>query len=279
MGKLLWIASYPKSGNTWVRSFLYNLLHRTSEPADINELNTLGLNTSSRRWFEEIAPKPLEDLQPAELARLRPLAQQRMAATKPNAIPVKTHNYLGTWFDVPLHDMSLTAAAIYILRNPLDLVLSLAPHRGMSVDQTIDFIATKGIGTKLAPTHMPEIYDTWSSHVASWTARKNDALLVVRYEDLLSRPLEAFGAIARLVGAGGDQENLERAIRHSSFNVLRDQEARRGFREKPANAEAFFRVGKAGQWREALTPDQVRRIVSAHGDQMGRFGYLPEEPY
>ena len=276
MGKLLWIASYPKSGNTWVRSFLYNLLHRTSEPADINLLNTMALNTSSRRWFEEVASKPLEDLGPEELARLRPLAQKRMAETRPNAIPVKTHNYLGDWFGVPLHDMSLTAAAIYILRNPLDLVLSLASHRNMSVDDTINFISTAGIGTKLAPSHMPEVYDTWSNHVASWTVRRSAALLVVRYEDLLLQPLQAFGAIARLVGGGDDVENLERAIRHSSFEVLSAQEAKQGFREKPRDAEAFFRVGRADQWREVLTPDQVHRVVSDHGDQMRRFGYLPQ---
>ncbi|MEQ9151809.1 MAG: sulfotransferase domain-containing protein [Parvibaculum sp.] len=277
MGKLLWIASYPKSGNTWVRSFLYNLLHRTSAPADINQLNTMALNTSSRRWFEEVASEPLEELAPEELARLRPLAQQRMAASRPNAIPVKTHNYLGDWFNVPLHEMALTAGAIYIIRNPLDLVLSLAPHRSISVDQAIDFISTRGVGTKLASSHMPEVYDTWSNHVASWTAKKSAALLVVRYEDLLSQPLNAFGAIARLVGAGGDSENLDRAIRHSSFSVLSEQEEKQGFREKPSNAEAFFRVGKAEQWRTELTPDQVRRVISDHREQMTRFGYVPAE--
>ncbi|MEQ8740883.1 MAG: sulfotransferase domain-containing protein, partial [Hoeflea sp.] len=99
----------------------------------------------------------------------------------------------------------------------------------------------------------------------------------VRYEDLLSQPLSAFGAIARLVGAGGDSENLGRAIRHSSFSVLSEQEEKQGFREKPSNAEAFFRVGKAEQWRTELTPDQVRRVISDHREQMTRFGYVPAE--
>ena len=254
MGKLLWIASYPKSGNTWVRSFLYNLLHRTSAPADINQLNTMALNTSSRRWFEEVASEPLEELAPEELARLRPLAQQRMAASRPNAIPVKTHNYLGDWFNVPLHEMALTAGAIYIIRNPLDLVLSLAPHRSISVDQAIDFISTRGVGTKLASSHMPEVYDTWSNHVASWTAKKSAALLVVRYEDLLSQPLSAFGAIARLVGAGGDSENLGRAIRHSSFSVLSEQEEKAGISREALQRRSLFPGRQGGAMADRTDP-------------------------
>lgn len=275
MGKLLWLASYPKSGNTWVRSFLYNLLHDTQEPADINKLNTFCFGASSRRWFDEVSDRPLEALTPEEIAHLRPEVSRKMAAAKPNAIPVKTHNYLGDWFGVPMHDMALTAGAVYIVRNPLDLVLSLAPHRAMTVDEAIDFIATPGIGTKLGATHVPEVYDTWSNHVLSWTAKQSPALVVLRYEDLLSDPHKAFAPLARFVGAGGDEARLDRAIRHSSFEVLKAQETQHGFQEKPSNAEAFFREGRLDQWQEKLTPEQVMRIVASHREQMERFGYVP----
>jgi hypothetical protein len=66
---------------------------------------------------------------------------------------------------------------------------------------------------------------------------------------------------------------LEKAIKLSSFKVLREQERRNGFIERPATATTFFREGKSGQWQSVLTPDQVQRLLADHGEQMKRFGY------
>jgi hypothetical protein len=68
---------------------------------------------------------------------------------------------------------------------------------------------------------------------------------------------------------------LADAIDRSSFERLREQEEKEGFRERPKKAERFFREGRTGQWKEVLTPAQIQRIVDAHGEQMQRFGYLP----
>jgi hypothetical protein len=66
-----------------------------------------------------------------------------------------------------------------------------------------------------------------------------------------------------------------KAIDWSSFDNLKSQEQEDGFKEKPEHAERFFREGRAGQWKEILTPAQVDRIVKDRGEQMARFGYLP----
>src|SRR5690606_28107598 len=113
--------------------------------------------SSSRRWFEQVSPVPLEQLKPEALARLRPAAQAKMTTVSPDSIFVKSHNHLGTWFGVPLHNMQVTAGAIYILRNPLDVVPSFAGHLGMSIDDTIGFMSTDGAGTKLTAKHVPEV--------------------------------------------------------------------------------------------------------------------------
>ena len=96
-----------------------------------------------------------------------------------------------------------------------------------------------------------------------------------RNEDMLSAPHKSFAAIDRFLQLGSPRDRLERAIRRSSFKVLQEQEKRRGFREKTEVAERFFRAGKAGQWRTALSRAQIDRVVEAHRDQMARFGYLP----
>ncbi|MBM3535959.1 MAG: sulfotransferase domain-containing protein, partial [Alphaproteobacteria bacterium] len=100
---------------------------------------------------------------------------------------------------------------------------------------------------------------------------------VVRYEDLLESPFKAFGGVTKFLGINAPRDRLDKAIKQSSFKVLKSQEKAKGFIERPAKAEAFFRKGESGQWRRDLTPDQVKRIVGDHREQMSRFGYVPEE--
>lgn len=277
MGGLVWLASYPKSGNTWIRSFLNNLIHNTQEPADINSMRRFSLSDTSRSQFQEISSRPLEELDFTELLRLRFPVQARMTKASTGPVLVKTHNCLGDWRGIKLHDMKLTAAAVYILRNPLDVAVSVAPHFNLTTDKAIDFMSAKGAGTKLSGKYTPELYGTWSEHVLSWTVKESPGLLVLRYEDLLDKPAETFGELGRFLRVPADEERLMRAIRHSSFDVLKAQEEVRGFIERPEHAQSFFRVGKAGQWREVLTPDQVRQIISGHWEQMERFGYIPDD--
>lgn len=276
MGALIWLASYPKSGNTWLRTFLHNLLRDAHEPVPLDRLDDFCLGEAFRSWAEPHADKPLEELAPAELARIRLLGQADMTKVFPDSIFVKTHNFLGTAHGYPLINMEVTAGAIYIVRNPLDVVLSARHHFNVDTDRMIGIMGSPNAGAPMNAFLMPEVFSTWSEHVRSWTAQPSPQLLVVRYEDLIADPLGQFGAVTRFLGLAPPQERLERAVRLSSFGTLKELEKTHGFREKPAHAAAFFREGKADQWHDVLTPEQVARIVSAHRQQMARFGYVPE---
>ena len=98
---------------------------------------------------------------------------------------------------------------------------------------------------------------------------------VIRYEDMLNRPFEVFRDFAAFGDLPADEDRLARAIEFSRFEVLQRQEQEAGFREKSPRAESFFRAGRKESWRERLTAEQVRRIVSDHGRVMQRFGYMP----
>jgi hypothetical protein len=105
----------------------------------------------------------------------------------------------------------------------------------------------------------------------------NRPILVLRYEDMLAAPERSFARLASFLHLKPDAGQLARAIRKSSFEELARQEELNGFSERPKTAEKFFRTGTAGQWREALSPNQVSAILAAHGSMMTRFGYLPED--
>ena len=122
----------------------------------------------------------------------------------------------------------------------------------------------------------PELLTTWSGHVSSWTEQTALPVHVARYEDLLARPRAGFAAIVRFIGLGEDPARLRQAVERSSFARLQAQEAKFGFDEKQPTAQSFFRAGVAGSWRTALTRQQVRALVDAHGEVMAKFGYLDE---
>jgi hypothetical protein len=178
---------------------------------------------------------------------------------------------------MPLINMAVSAGAIYIVRNPLDVAISLAHFSNVSVDRAIDDMATPGYGVKTTREHVRTIWGSWTENVGSWSGRPHPTILVVRYEDLVARPREAFGGIARHLMMTLADEQLDRAIEMTGFERLREKEAADGFNEKPRETARFFRQGQVGQWREQLSEEQIARIVKTHQPTMRRFGYLPEQ--
>ncbi|MDP6874906.1 MAG: sulfotransferase domain-containing protein [Alphaproteobacteria bacterium] len=276
MGGIIWLASYPKSGNTWLRAFLHNLLQDPAQPAEINKLDQFCLGDSQASWYAHVANgRPPKDMPPEEVATLRPLVHQAFTKAHPDSVFAKTHNLLGEAYGVPLVTMEHTVAAIYVIRNPLDMVLSMADHFGLSLDGAIAMLADPSAGTPSTAKSAFEFYGTWSQHVASWTAQENAGLIHLRYEDMSAKPRQTFRHAAKFLGLDPTKARLDKAIRFSSFKVLRAQEAKTGFRERSSHSAAFFRSGKTGQWRGVLSLEQVDAVVSAHHVQMARFGYLP----
>ena len=276
MGNLIWLASYPKSGNTWLRAFLHNLLRNPKTPFDINKLTSFSAVDSVAEWYRHFEPRPASELSIEEVARLRPQVHRRMTVASPDNVFVKTHNALVADFGVPLVTPEVTAGMIYVVRNPLDVVISYSHHLGLSIGETIAWMATPGARTRNTDEWVTERMGSWSEHVASWTTRPLPALHVVRYEDMQIQPLETFAGVARFLGLDPPRERLERAVEMSSFKVLQEQERQHGFREKSAVAERFFRAGAMDQWKAALTRDHVARMVATHRAQMARFGYVPD---
>jgi hypothetical protein len=275
MGAIIWLASYPKSGNTWLRAFLHNLLRNPQEGYDINRLDDFTLSESAYGWYRMIDSRPVEEYSTAEVAGMRPKVHRHLTTVFPDSIFVKTHCAVMEDHGFPTVTFEVTAGAVYVVRNPLDVAISYAHHIGTSVEDAITYMAKSRAMSPPGHNHVHELLGSWSEHVESWTAKQSRALHVVRYEDMLDRPQSAFGGIARFLGLKPPRDRLERAIARSSFKVLQEKERRHGFKEKSEKAERFFRDGTSGQWRKALTKEQVARVAAAHSEQMQRFGYLP----
>ncbi len=274
MAGILWLASYPKSGNTCVRIFLANLILNEPEPVSFERLASVCPGEAQEVWFRPFTDRPVSELSRDEIAKLRCRAQTRAAGLTKNIIPFKTHNYLGEDCGQPLIAMEATRAAIYILRDPRDVALSSTAHFGVPLGETIDIMSRDGALGRPAPGMVYEALSSWSIHVKSWTQRRHGKLHVVRYEDLLDDPYGEFGKIARKLGITTEEARIRRAVGHASFKTLRQMERETGFNERSESSEKFFRSGRSGGWKEKLTSEQAKRIERDHGEQMKRFGYL-----
>lgn len=280
MGGIYWLASYPKSGNTWFRIVLHNFQQNGDAPADINDIQTGGI-ASGRGWLDDILGFDTADLRPAELERLRP----RVYAWSRQHEEVGYHKihdaYLYNEEGVPLVSHEGTLGAVYIVRNPLDVALSAANHWNCSVDAAIERMGrtdlTLARSRKAMVMQVEQTLGTWSAHVSSWVDAPGLSCLCIRYEDMLDTPRETFGRALAFLGLPVDGQRLDKALRFSAFEELARQENEKGFRERPRHTRSFFRQGRSGDWRERLTPEQVERIVADHGPTMRRFGYLDDD--
>jgi hypothetical protein len=270
---LVWLASYPKSGNTWLRAFLANYFIASDGPVSINEMQKISFGDSSAPAYAELSGRDPRRLGPAAVAALRQRHLARIAAGAPVNF-VKTHNANIRLAGHPLIPARLTRAAVYLIRDPRDVVISYADHFALDLAGAARAMASPANAVPSNARTVMQFPGDWSGHVRSWTRAPGFPVLVLRYEDLLARPEAGFEQVLHLIGAPVDRSVLAQAVAHASFAALAAQEAAQGFRERGAAQARFFRPGTAGQWREALPARIAARIEAAHGAEMRRHGYL-----
>lgn len=277
MAGIFWLASYPKSGNTWMRIFLTNYLQNGDQPADINRLDG-GPIASAREIFDELVGVEASDLTLAEQELLRPQVYLQFAQELAQDEFLKAHDaYTLNSKETPLFPPEASRGAIYILRNPLSVAPSLANHINKSIDEAIDLLNNQqpkkekhlvGLGTQL-----PQRWLSWGEHVRSWAEAPGQRVLLVRYEDMKQRSYEVFRAVIRFAGLDDDEARIRKAIQFSSFEQVKKQETEKGFRER-IRPTSFFRKGEIGAWKSELTPEQIERILAFQAESMRRYGYL-----
>lgn len=286
MAKIFWLASYPKSGNTWLRILLTNYLRNAHVPADINKLEG-GPIAGARVWFDEWAGVEASALDDEIIERLRPGVYRCMAREEQETIYMKVHDaWCKTDLGEGLFPAEVTAGVIYVLRNPLDMAASCAHHWGVNIDEAVTnlndptFALARSLGGMA--DQLRQRLGTWSNHVSSWLDDSGLPVHLVRYEDLRRDPVTIFAKVIQFCGFPSDLDRVRKAVTYSDFKELQRQEQDKGFRERSMNAPGnFFRRGETGSWRDELPVALAQRIIEVHSDSMRRFGYLDEnyEPF
>jgi hypothetical protein len=291
MTRIVWLASYPKSGNTWFRMLVANL-SATDKPADINAMPENGGIASARGPFDHLTLIDSGLLTYDEIDRLRPLVYEELRRGEPDdeydATPpaatvrfVKTHDaYTYTDEGAPLLGGAKGAdAAILLVRDPRDVASSLASHNHSTIDEAIDFMCDSAAGlfdnTDRRLAQFRQQLHGWSGYQASWLDQADLPLHLVRYEDMHADTEGVLRRALAFAGRSASDEQIARAVAFARFDELKKQELERGFREA-TNARlggTFFRRGETGAWRDELAAEQVERIERTHASMIQRLGY------
>ena len=291
MTRTIWLASYPKSGNTWFRMLVANLSAKDGKPVDINDLPERSGIASARQAFDHLmlidsgllTHDEIDCLRPRlyeELARGAEDDEYDVAEDAPPVRFVKVHDaYTLTPKGEPLLAGSRGAdGAIVIVRDPRDVASSLANHYRFSIDEAVAFMNDRDAGfctkTLRQHTQLRQKLPGWSGHIASWLDQTDIPVHLIRYEDMTADTIGTLGRALTFAGRAAADEAIRSAVAFADFAELRLQEQDKGFRETPARPGGlFFRRGKAGGWRDELTAEQVARIEAAHAPMMRRLGY------
>ena len=227
MNGIYWLASYPKSGNTWLRIFMENLFRNTTEPASITDLTVVRYADTVHRLYQAAAGRPTSKLDDGEIHRLRESVQRHLASQAETSF-VKTHNILARHLGVPLIYPQYTVGATYLIRNPFDMVVSYAHHYDIGLDDAIESICSPYNRVKTSQQTVFQILGTWSQHVQSWTLSPPFKTLVLRYEDMAQRPVRTFEKFVRALGLPRNPERgcaersataVSRPWRHRNANT------------------------------------------------------------
>jgi len=274
---IIWLASFPRSGNTWFRILLANLAAGDSGPADINKLG--NAIASDRDEFEAVTLLDSGLMSGDDIDRLRPRVYERIAAEATEQHWIKAHDaYTLTPEGEPMFGRYAARAAVYLVRDPRDVAISLAYHFGTTIDDAIEFI-NRPDGTLAdwrtgLPVQLRQKLHGWSGHVTSWLDQTHVPVHTLRYEELVADPVAGFSAALRFAEKPATEAEIERAVRNADFTELQRQEGEMGFAEGYVLRTApFFRSGRAGGWRDKLTAEQIARIEEINAPVMQRLGY------
>jgi hypothetical protein len=290
--RTVWLASYPKSGNTWVRMMIGALAAPEADDLDINDLPQRDGIASGRGAFDYHTLVDSSLLTYDEIDRLRPVVHAAEAnglhdaGDDPRPLQstttrfVKTHDaYMRGPAGAPiLGGRQAADGAVLIVRDPRDVAPSVASHSNVSLDEAIGRMCDTSFALCAEPDRgaiqLRQQLLGWSGFAESWLSQTDLPTIVLRYEDMQADPAAALARVMDFAGDSRPPEALARAASLTDFARLQRQEAETGFRERlPGAKGGFFRRGQAGGWKDELTPAQAAQIAAAHGPMMRRMGY------
>ena len=284
---IIWLASYPKSGNTFLRTLLtsyfftkdgnfsFEVLKNIKQFPDNGVFEKLGIDISNEKEVIKNYIKVQEETNKRDGQAIRFL---------------KTHSTLQDMDGYKFTDLNNCLGAIYIVRDPRNIATSYSNHEQTSLDEAIERIKRFRIigGIKDSKDRKSETIThvgSWSSHYASWKEfKKVDRYLLIKYEDLLKDTEKTFSKVLNFIykitktKLDLDKNKLKNVLKTTTFDNLKNLEKNSNFPEANTDLNGkkitFFKYGAKNNWKDFLTSKNIKTLEDSFKKEMEELGYL-----
>ncbi len=282
---IIWLASYPKSGNTYVRAFLSAYYFSESGQFDFSQI--LNIEQFPHEKFYKNKVNSMIEASEKWMPIQKEIAQNKKIKF------FKTHSFLGNYKGNIFTSPETTLGAVYIIRDPRNVLTSLKNHFSLDDDKALKMITDKerwlmsNNGSYASYTYI----SSWSNNYLSWFRNNQFRRLFIKYEDLITNKYETFRDIIVFINTlmnraeGVNKAKLQKAIETTNFNVLKKKEISETFdgsensfknwrKFHSENKNLFFNLGPENDWKKILKKEISNEIESNFDKEMEELGYL-----
>ena len=280
---IIWLASYPKSGNTLLRSILGTYFFSDDGNFDFKYTYQIG-QFPSLIYFEK---KGIDIKDNNEIFKNYLAAQTLLNQQNRSIKFFKTHS---AFFDrktdnAKFSNSENTLGAVYVVRDPRNIVSSFAHHYQLSIDEASDQMCNKDLFSKRTDIHPETFISSWKLNYLSWSGLRKK-VLIIQYEDLVgdNKKKTVMKVFDFFKSLGMSQKSfniakLNKVLKSTEFSKMKELEKKHGFKEatiddKTGKRLTFFNRGPKNNWMDQLDSKNREKIENAFGKEMKDLGYL-----
>ncbi|MDC6475124.1 sulfotransferase domain-containing protein [Candidatus Pelagibacter sp.] len=282
---IIWLASYPKSGNTYVRAFLSAYYFSENGQFDFSQISNI-----EQFPHEKFFKKKINSISEASTQWI---PTQREINKDKKIRFFKTHSFLGNYQGNEFTSPETTLGAIYIVRDPRNVLTSLKNHYSFDNDKSLEMITdkTRSLMSNNGSYASLTFISSWAENYLSWFRNNQFRKLFIKYEDLITNKYETFRDIIVFTNTlmnkveGVDKSKLQKAIETTNFNVLKKKEISETFDGSESsfknwrkfhseNKNLFFNLGPDNNWEKILDLKIQKEIEVNFKNEMSELNYI-----
>jgi len=270
--KIIWIASFPKSGNTYLRSFLSHYLFNQNSEFSFDTLSKIP-KFETKQIFEKVFDANVFTKKFKYNEYFLEVQKKLIKKFDQKELIFKTHNFFGELNNYAFTNNKTTLLFIYLIRDPREVLVSYARHNNVSINEILESFVNINLISKVKM----EVIVNWGVHYRSWKSFKSVPSIFIKFEDLIQNPRNVFYNLINFLSKHFDivfnKKLFEETLEFTRFKNLKKLEIQFGFKEAPSK-NIFFNSGKKDSWKNILNKEQVKTVENAFYKEMKELGYI-----